>query len=201
MKLLVRDASLITRHKKDISDILKAIENWVSEAHIAASAVVFPGWGSERSSPSSKGDDDVDGDWRERWALEGLCDALLERGGLVPVSTKFVHAYVTQSTLADILFFYRKRVTSLKSVTLPPGLLEIWGHLLTSVYVNHPTFPSVLLGRILDILLQKNETRSSEDTTSVDRSRDVCLAGWANWIVEKWGTSRPVTVLIPKHLH
>ena len=108
MKLLVRDASLITRHKKDISDILKAIENWVSEAHIAASAVVFPGWGSERSSPSSKGDDDVDGDWRERWALEGLCDALLERGGLVPVSTKFVHAYVTQSTLADILFFLQK---------------------------------------------------------------------------------------------
>ena len=110
MKLLVRDASLITRHKRDISDILKAIENWVSEAHIAASAVVFPGWGSERSSPSSKGDDDVDGDWRERWALEGLCDGLLERGGLVPVSTKFVHAYVTQSTLADILFYFTENV-------------------------------------------------------------------------------------------
>ena len=88
MKAFARDGTLIKQHKFEVSQIFQSIENWISEARVASSAAFFRGWGAETSS--SKGVGASRENWRERWALEKFCDGLLERGGLVPVSTRFV---------------------------------------------------------------------------------------------------------------
>lgn len=89
MKTISRDASLKAQYKDDLVKTLRNIERWVAEAKVASSAVIFSGWGA------SEGDGE---DENERWALERLCDALLERGGLVPVSSKCV----------KVLYLYHK---------------------------------------------------------------------------------------------
>lgn len=74
MKLTTRDASLRTRHQSDLNKLLRDIERWVGEAKVAAWG---GGWG---------GHADIDEDGKERMAVDRLCEALLDKGGLVPVS-------------------------------------------------------------------------------------------------------------------
>ena len=87
MKTLSRDVSLVPQFKGEVTQILQEVENWILNTRLAASAAIFRGWGTETSS--SRGDHASE-DWREHWGLERLCDALLDRGGLVPVSSKLV---------------------------------------------------------------------------------------------------------------
>lgn len=54
----------------------------MGEAKVAASSVWSDGFGA-----AEMGGDDDD---RERWALERLSEGILKRGGLVPVSSKYV---------------------------------------------------------------------------------------------------------------
>ena len=79
-KTVTRDYSLKSQYKGDIARIIRDIERWVGEAKVAASAMMFQGWGTIDK-------EDVVSD-NEKWGLERLCGCLLERGGLVPVSSK-----------------------------------------------------------------------------------------------------------------
>lgn len=61
---------------------MKDVERWMAEAEVVAGlAVQEVGW--ESSQPSN----DLSSS-KERWALERLCDSLLEKGALVPLSKK-----------------------------------------------------------------------------------------------------------------
>ena len=79
-KTVTRDSSLKSQYKGDIARIIRDIERWVGEAKVAASAMMFQGWGTiDKEDVVSN---------NEKWGLERLCGCLLERGGLVPVSSK-----------------------------------------------------------------------------------------------------------------
>ncbi|KAG6891404.1 hypothetical protein C0992_007628 [Termitomyces sp. T32_za158] len=83
LKITLRDASLKTRYKGEILSVLKDIERWIAEAQVAGNEVAREiGWEIEVSLGSRQVDP------KERWALEKLCDALLEKGVLVPLSKK-----------------------------------------------------------------------------------------------------------------
>lgn len=74
LKMITRDASLRSQYKFAIASSLKDVERWVAEAKVAANiAAGNLGW---------------EVDVKERWALELLGDALLEKGALVPLSKK-----------------------------------------------------------------------------------------------------------------
>lgn len=92
MKLTTRDKSVQDQYQGELLAVQRDIERWVSEGKLGADpSVAFAGDGWDR---------DEDGeDWRERWALERLCDALVEKGALVPLSKK----YAFSSTVAVVL--------------------------------------------------------------------------------------------------
>ena len=109
LKTVSRDASLRARHAGDVSGTLREIERWLAEARVAAHTHTseFASWlpyrerrhaGEEaESAVAAQGeDDDDDGDDdvpepTEAWALDRLCDALLVKGALVPLSRKSVN--------------------------------------------------------------------------------------------------------------
>lgn len=83
LKITTRDASLRTQYRPEITKVLRDIERWVAEAKVAAdmSAAALD-WDVGDSEANAEDDS------REQWALDKLCDALLEKGGLVPMSKK-----------------------------------------------------------------------------------------------------------------
>jgi len=105
LKTVSRDASLRAWHAADISRALREIERWLAEARVAAHthAREFASWlpyrdrgragaqmdGGERDDDGDDDDDEVL-EPTEAWALDRFCDALLEKGALVPVSRKLV---------------------------------------------------------------------------------------------------------------
>lgn len=85
MKITTRDASLGTQYKAEINSMLRDTERWLAEARVAANVAVGNiGWDLDASDQPDT--DEIDP--RERWALDRLCDALLEKGALVPLSKK-----------------------------------------------------------------------------------------------------------------
>jgi ribosomal biogenesis protein LAS1 len=82
MKTTLRDNSLRPRYDSDINRVLRDIERWVAEAKVAAN--VAAGFGFDSDGFSKNEADDI----REKWAMDRLCDALLDKGALVPVSKK-----------------------------------------------------------------------------------------------------------------
>lgn len=93
LKIITRDASLRTRYKQEVNTITRDIERWISEAKVAANiAVGGVGWDTgDQTTGGPQGENQDDGmDPKEKWALERFCDALLEKGGLVPLSKKCV---------------------------------------------------------------------------------------------------------------
>lgn len=80
-KIIIRDASLRSQYQQEIKGVLRDVERWIAEATVSANVAVGElGWGT-----SGKGDQSA----KERWALERLCDTLLEKGALVPLSKKY----------------------------------------------------------------------------------------------------------------
>ena len=65
---------------------MKDVERWIAEAKVEANmAVGNLGWEANVSENHVHfGEVDIE----NRWALERLCDALLEKGALVPLSKK-----------------------------------------------------------------------------------------------------------------
>jgi ribosomal biogenesis protein LAS1 len=109
LKTVSRDASLRARHAADISGVLREIERWLAEARVAASVHAHAHTSEFASSLSYRGrnagepvaaavgdngdddgGDDEEPEPREAWALDRLCDALLVKGALVPISRKSV---------------------------------------------------------------------------------------------------------------
>ncbi|KAF8656385.1 hypothetical protein AX16_002571 [Volvariella volvacea WC 439] len=172
LKLTTRDASLKSQYRQDIAAIFKDIERWISEAKVVAnvSAAEY-GWTSGAGSVDAT--DIGEQDAKERWALDKLCDVLLERGTLVPLSKK-------------------KRVFPVDSF-LPPELsVSLWTPLLVQLVEFHPDLPSILVNRICTHLVAMpspastvtdiNESKISQP----DPSYDMCLARWAMWCIETW---------------
>lgn len=87
VKTFTRDASLRTRYKPDFVKVLRDIERWVAEAKVTAHGT-FRGFDYV---PDGSGDNVAQEDRPERWALSKLCETLLEKGGLVPLSKRSVY--------------------------------------------------------------------------------------------------------------
>ena len=85
LKLTARDASLATRNRSAVAGLIREIERWISGAKVAANFAA-----GDFDWKAGKQSDDVDttDQYQERWALEKLCDGLLEKGALVPLSKK-----------------------------------------------------------------------------------------------------------------
>ena len=84
LKITTRDASLRAQYKPDITKVLRNIERWVAEAKLAADVTAAT---LDWDDPQTDEDEDSV-DSREQWALNKLCDSLLEKGALIPVSKK-----------------------------------------------------------------------------------------------------------------
>ncbi|EKM60757.1 uncharacterized protein PHACADRAFT_155862 [Phanerochaete carnosa HHB-10118-sp] len=175
LKSTTRDASLRSQYKAEITQILRDIERWVAEAKVAAdvSAATLE-W------DDIEVEDGEQQDSRERWALEKLCDTLLEKGGLVPLSKK-------------------KRVGSTNPFQPSNSVLAIWTPLLSHLQALHPDLQSVLISRIITSLLSDSDaTVSSAEMDTIplaanERKRDasyhMCVASWAHWLVTSFRAS------------
>ncbi|KAG0699715.1 Las1-like-domain-containing protein [Suillus ampliporus] len=168
LKLVTRDASLRKQYQPDIDAVMRDVERWLAEAKLAADfAADAYGW------DTIDGNDIEQEDAREKWALERLCDALVEKGALVSLSQK------------------RGNLPSDEFVP-PHSSLGLWTPLLAHVQTYHPTFPSILATRIVEILLYERpsagfdmdvvsfETEDSQD----DPSYHSVLAKWAAWVIK-----------------
>ncbi|KIY46766.1 Las1-domain-containing protein, partial [Fistulina hepatica ATCC 64428] len=148
VKTVIRDESLKVKSKHVLCKACRDIERWISEAMVVAGGTVGEYEWADRSN-----NDELDG--KEHWALERLCDALLQKGALVPLSKK-------------------KRVPSASSFEPPALAVEIWEGLLRDVQGHHPGFAYVLSSRIV---------RQLTSETNDDPSYNACLARWAFWVV------------------
>ena len=80
--MVSRDASLQTEYASELGKAIRDIGHWVGEARIAFSANDVFGSTLVDNDPN---DAENEG---ERWALSCLCEALLVRGALVPLSSR-----------------------------------------------------------------------------------------------------------------
>ena len=86
MKATTRDATLRVTYRVEITKTMRAVERWVADAKLAAPA--SPSEVSTWDDGNTDEDEEDGDDPRERWALERLVDALLEKGMIVPLSRK-----------------------------------------------------------------------------------------------------------------
>ncbi|KAF8078240.1 Las1-like-domain-containing protein [Lyophyllum atratum] len=157
LKITTRDASLRTQYKPAVLSVMKDVERWIAEARVAANMVTRElGWEATTSETLL---DSEETDPKERWALEKLCEALLEKGALVPLSKK-------------------KRSFAADSFSPPQFSIMLWDPLLQHVHSLHSDFFAVLAGRIVSTICR---TESQPDP-----SYDMCLARWALWSIEAW---------------
>ena len=94
-KTVIRDVSQMKRHTPEITTILREVERWIAEAKAAAN-IATVNWNVAFADDADREDLDV----KERWALDRLCDELLEKEVLVPRSKKCV--LVTVLIIGDI---------------------------------------------------------------------------------------------------
>ncbi|KAJ7462768.1 Las1-like-domain-containing protein [Mycena galericulata] len=157
-KIITRDASLRSQYQQEIKGVLKDVERWLSEATVAANvAVTGLAWDTSEISDQNP---------KERWALERLCDALMDKGALVPLSKK-------------------KRVFPAESFSPPKFSVELWSPLLAEIHALHPDFPAILSSRIVAHLLT-DTPQLDIVPIAVDTTYDACLARWAMWIIDNW---------------
>ncbi|KZP32371.1 Las1-domain-containing protein [Athelia psychrophila] len=156
LKITTRDASVQAQHQPDIDAVQRSVQRWIGQAKVAAGAGAGDlAW-------------DEDEDPKERWALERLADALLEKGALVPLSKK-------------------KRVFPAGSFLPPAASLALWTPLLTHIHAEHASFPAVLVQRALAHMLASSPAEADADADArPDPSFDMCLARWAFWALDAW---------------
>lgn len=194
LKITIRDASLRTRHKREINTVLRDIERWLAEAKVAANIVVSGfGWDIGPSGSSDGGDMDI----KEKWALDRLCDGLLAKGGLVPLSKKCAISLwrISISVLTAISLRHRKRQFPTDSFLPPEFSVALWSPLLGHIRSHHPDFPCAVTNRILSYLLTDYKAEPATglstilpDITPSDLSFNSCLARWALWIIDSWNS-------------
>ncbi|KAG8983650.1 rRNA-processing protein las1 [Tulasnella sp. 427] len=177
-KLLVKatskDATLAKRRAPEFEKVFREVERWIGEAKVAS-------WGAAMMNLNVMDDEgEEEGEWKEIWALDRLCEALLGRGGLVPVSKK-------------------KRPQPSSKVPLPPNI-STWSPLLTRLASTHPRLPSQLAANLIRVFELPPESASS----SVSYRWSV--AGWIAWTTTEWGaeecsvqaTVRALLAVVPK---
>ncbi|KAJ7139738.1 Las1-like-domain-containing protein [Mycena epipterygia] len=158
-KIITRDASLRSQYHQELKSVVKDVERWIAEATVSANVAGGElGWDA-----SQKGDDQS---MKERWALERLCDALMEKGALVPLSKK-------------------KRTFPPDSFLPPKFSVELWSPLLSDIHALHPDFPAILSHRIVSHLLA-DAPQLDIVPIAVDTTYDACLARWAMWTIDDW---------------
>ncbi|RDB29692.1 Protein LAS1 [Hypsizygus marmoreus] len=163
LKITTRDASLKTQYKPAVLAVMKDVDRWMAEAKVAAN-VADSGLEWEYSdSEINLEAGEMDG--KERWALERLCDGLLEKGALVPLSKK-------------------KREISTDSFHPPEFSVQLWTPLLQHLQHLHGDFFTILCSRIVFMLLSRGSSVNNEGENQVDLSYDMCLARWAVWSIE-----------------
>ncbi|KAJ2919320.1 hypothetical protein MD484_g1094, partial [Candolleomyces efflorescens] len=157
---------------------MKDIERWLAEAGVAANLSVGEvGW----DAPATSGGGTstlAEQDSKEKWALDRLCDELLEKGALVPLSKK-------------------KRMSSSDDAFLPPSnTITIWAPLLQFIQLQHTEFALVLGTRICSQLVNSELTSSNNNTppqteseVKSDPTYLSCLARWANWVCDSFSES------------
>lgn len=160
---------------------MRDIERWITETKVSAELAVNPlGWEF----------DDARVDIRERWALEVICNALLERGAIVPVSKR---SEIDSSCVFRHSSFCRK-CRALAHPFLPTaGSLALWTPLLMQLHEAHTTFPSIFISRIISVLLDDLGSNTNVNIIELDSKslpqdpiyREY-LARWANWAAQTW---------------
>ncbi|KAH9043781.1 Las1-domain-containing protein [Lactarius pseudohatsudake] len=163
LKSRARDDDAARRDNADVRAVLRELERWLAEARIAGASAQSTneneGWWHARA------DDDGDGDEpREAWALDRLCEALLARGALVPLSRK------------------KRAPPPEGSRYPPPALLAIWTPLLENLAVG--PLRTALSSHILARLLAEHHHACPDDDERA--SYELCLAAWGAWLVEEW---------------
>lgn len=86
------------------------------------------------------------------------------------------------------LLLCRKRIPSSDSFLPPESSLAVWSPLLTDIRSRHPTFPSVLVHRIIEFFLSEStfsEVQSIE-FSELDTTFHMSLARWAFWAIDSW---------------
>ncbi|KAI9572610.1 Las1-like-domain-containing protein [Boletus coccyginus] len=170
MKTVTRDESLRKRHQDEIDTVMRDIERWITEAKVSAELAVNPlGWGFEDNSAIARVD------IKEKWALEILCNALLERGAIVPVS--------------------KRKCRAPAGPFLPTAAsLALWTPLLVQLHATHPTFPSIFISRTISVLsddlagLNMDINMVELDSKTLPRGviYSEYLARWATWAARTW---------------
>ncbi|KAH9927532.1 Las1-domain-containing protein [Epithele typhae] len=160
LKSVTRDATLHAQLRAPIEQATRAVERWLAEAKLAAPSA---------SSAWDDGEDDGDGDAedaRERWALERLADALVEKGTLVPLSKQ-------------------KRIRGAQ-LAPPPASVAIWAPLLVRLQSctrrSRSAWPPPSPPICADTVALADEPDS--ERPRADPSYDLCLAGWAKWLAD-----------------
>ncbi|KAF5356105.1 hypothetical protein D9756_004030 [Leucocoprinus leucothites] len=186
LKTITRDASLRTRYKQEVNTITRDIERWISEAKVAANIIVRElSWdmGEDLAEEHKGGNRDDNIDTKEKWALERFCDALLEKGSLVPLSKK-------------------KRVFPEDKFWPPQFSVSLWTPLLKHVQSLHADFAYILCSQIITLLFLPGaiidtsvsiEEKISGAKPKSDPSYDMCLARWVMWALDTWSNPSPDT--------
>ncbi|KAH0838638.1 Las1-like-domain-containing protein, partial [Lanmaoa asiatica] len=170
MKTVARDRSLRKQHQDEIDTVMRDIERWITETKVSAELAINPlGWGFDDNSIAAQVD------IKEKWALDIVCGALLERGAIIPVSNRKCRAP------ADPF--------------LPTtNSLALWTPLLRQLHATHATFPPIFISRIISILLDDlmgpnlDINIAEPDSKSPHRGAiySEYLARWATWAVRTW---------------
>lgn len=137
LKITSRDTSLQKQYKAEIQAVQRDIERWVAEGKVAAKIIVGDlGWDSRTSF------DTLEDDHKERWALERLCDGLLEKGALVPLSKKLVGSSSTECNVLMPVILGSVYSQTSRSSRLSPYLLCGRRFSLISIQIIHYFLPS-----------------------------------------------------------
>ncbi|KAI0080065.1 Las1-domain-containing protein [Panus rudis PR-1116 ss-1] len=180
LKATTRDASLQNTFKPEITRVLREVERWISGAKVAANLSL--GSFDWDVGDVSTGERSWEEDPRERWALERLCDYLLDKGALVPLSKK-------------------KRISLDRTLSAPPPNIAIWRPLISHIQNLHPSFPAVIVSRMISHLTEDQDaqkpftegdmialTPSAAETPKRDLSYELYLANWAKWFVDTYSS-------------
>ncbi|KAG8220139.1 Las1-like-domain-containing protein [Butyriboletus roseoflavus] len=170
MKTVARDESLRKQYQDEIDAVMRDIERWITETKVSAELAVNPlGWGFDDNSVAARVD------IKEKWALEIICGALLERGAIVPVS--------------------KRKCRAPADPFLPTAAsLALWMPLFTQLRATHPSFPSIFISRTISILLDDLMGSNLDiniiepDSKSLPRGAiyNEYLARWVTWAARSW---------------
>ncbi|KAH9486690.1 Pre-rRNA-processing protein las1 [Psilocybe cubensis] len=180
MKVVTRDASLVSQYKSKLVNLMRDIERWIAETKVVAniSSAEF-GWIGHSSVDSIPLDEDV----KEVWALEKFCDALAEKGMLVPLSRK-------------------KRQYSTDTLTPSKTSIALWDPLIEHVQAIHPDFSYVFCRRFCSILITSISRDDVPQTTETknDPSYQDYIACWVVWMIQIWREDTPTHLDLKRYV-